>query len=214
VPVTLVGLKGVATDVVYSLYHADNMAPLANWIFEPENRITAASDSFTTLLSMWIQMPGAPGTYEAVINLVGRDGEPLAGVRTKPFTVSRSSRPVTAAIDVSIAPLERASKRTLKFNIAVTNRLGVKLAGVRVADKEFPRCGRSLGTLAPGATIQYKCLETSSRCHFVNHLFVTSHSTSVAERSPDSARNRVVFGWPRQTATNRASGGLEFTCYQ
>jgi hypothetical protein len=225
VPVTLVGLKNVKSSVVYSLYHANNMAPLKNWIFEQENQIRAESDNFTTLLSMWIQMPGEPGTYVAVISLIGGDGESLAGVRTKPFTVSDSSTPVTPGVVVSVAPVARIAPKpgskshkvrlnVVRFDISVTNKLEVKLAGVRVADKEFPRCNKTFATLVPGQEVQYSCVETSARCQFANHLVVTSHSISVAQHPSDASRNHVVFGWPKQTAVDRAAGGMDLACYE
>jgi hypothetical protein len=225
VPVTLVGLKNVETSVVYSLYHANNMAPLRNWIYEQENQIRAASDNFTTLLSMWIQMPGEPETYVAVISLISRDGESLASVRTRPFTVSGSSTPVMAGVAVSIAPVARIAPKSgskshrvklnvVKFSISVINKLDVKLARVRVADKEFPQCNKTFATLAPGQEVRYSCIETSAECHFANHLVVKSQSISVAEHKSNASQNHVVFGWPKQTAVDRASGGIDLACYE
>jgi hypothetical protein len=220
VPVTLVGLNNVEVSVVYSLYHAKNMAPLKNWIYEHENQMRAASDNFTTLLSLWIQMPGASGTYVAVISLISRDGESLASVRTKSFTVSGSSAPVRAGVAVSIAPgrtpiqkLEHEFK--LKFKISVTNKLGVKLAHVRVTDKEFPQCNRTYATLAPDQEVHYDCVETEAKCVFLNHLVVRSQSISVAEHKRNPSRNDLVFGWPQQIAVNRTStAGLKLPCYE
>jgi hypothetical protein len=225
VPVTLVGLKNRETSVVYSLYHANNMAPLKNWIYEEENQIRAASDNFTTLLSMWIQMPGEPETYVAGISLIGRDGESLASVRTRRFTVSGSSTPVLAGVAVSIAPVARIAPKpgseshkvklnVVKFSISVTNKLNVKLARVRVTDKEFPHCNKTFATLAPGQEVQYSCTETSGECHFANHLVVKSQSISVAEHKSNASHNHVVFGWPKQTAVDRASGGMDLACYE
>jgi hypothetical protein len=213
VPLTLVGLKNVETSVVYSLYHANNMAPLENWIYQPENKIRAASDDFTTLLSMWIQMPGEPGTYVAVISLIGPDGESLASVRTKTFTISGSSKPVMPGVAVTISPVGRPGKsHALTFEITVKNKLDIKLARVRVADKEFPHCNTTYATLDPGDEVSYRCTETNARCQFANHLVVTSHSISVAEHKPNASHNHLVFGWPKQTAVNRASGGIDFPC--
>jgi hypothetical protein len=225
VPVTLVGLKNVETSVVYSLYHANNLAPLKNWIYEQENQIRAASDNFTTLLSMWIQMPGEPGTYVAVISLISRDGESLASVRTKPFTVSGSSTPVIAGVVVYIAPVRRIPpkpgskchgvKNCVLFRISVMNTLDhVKLARVRVTDKEFPHCNKKFATLAPGLEVHYFCTEMSAECHFANHLVVKSQSISVAEHKSNARHNHVVFGWPKQIAVDRASGGMDLACYE
>ena len=148
VPVTLVGLKNVTTRVVYSLFRASDMAPLQNWIYQSENQITATSENYTTLLSMWIQSPGNPGTYVAVIELIDPDAQSLADVRTKPFNVSGSSTPVTAGVTVSIAPLARVSPKSLRFEINVTNKVDVPLTGVRITDKRFPQCNKAVGTLA------------------------------------------------------------------
>jgi hypothetical protein len=225
VPATLVGLKNVETSVVYSLYHANNMAPLKNWIYEQENQVKAGRDKFTTLLSMWIQMPGEPGTYVAVVSLVSRDGESLASVRTKPFTVSDSSTPVMAGVLVSIAPVARVPLKpgsrsdkvklnVVKFSISVTNKLDVKLAQVRVTDQEFPQCNRTFATLAPGQEVHYSCIEASAKCRFANHLVVRSQSISIAEQRPNTSHNHVVFGWPKQTAVDRAAGGMDLACYE
>ena len=217
VPVTLVGLKNVETSVVYSLYHKDNMAPLKNWIYEQENQFRAASDNFTALLSMWIQMPGVPGTYVAVISLVSRDGESLASVRTKPFTVRGSSTPVRAGVAVSIAPIQKITasnshKVKLKFKMSVTNKLDVMLARVTVADREYPQCNRTYATLAPGQQIPYYCVETNAKCHFANHLVVKSHSISVTGNL--STSHNKIFGWPKQIAVDRASSVLDLKCYE
>ena len=61
-----------------------------------------------------------------------------------------------------------ASFGTAHFAIKVTNKGNVRLTAVTVADALSPNCNRSLGTLAPGASSTYTCINASVTRNFTN----------------------------------------------
>jgi uncharacterized repeat protein (TIGR01451 family) len=62
---------------------------------------------------------------------------------------------------------------TATFTITVTNTGGVDLTNVTVTDALSPNCNRSLGTLAPGASVNYTCTLANVTASFTNVAIVT-----------------------------------------
>jgi outer membrane protein OmpA-like peptidoglycan-associated protein len=64
------------------------------------------------------------------------------------------------------------------FKLTVKNTAGVKLTGVIVRDPKAAACGRTLGTLAAGASRSYSCAHTKLKVAFVNRATVTGKTSA------------------------------------
>jgi hypothetical protein len=84
VPVTLMGLRGSDTTVLWSLYRASDRSPVLNWVNNSVGSIRPPRDTFTRLVELWVPMPERRGRYFVVIEIM-HDGEPLASVPTRMF---------------------------------------------------------------------------------------------------------------------------------
>jgi hypothetical protein len=84
VPVTLMGLQGSDTTVLWSLYRASDRSPVLNWVNNSVGSIRPPRDTFTRLVELWVPMPERRERYFVVIEIL-HDGEPLASVPTRMF---------------------------------------------------------------------------------------------------------------------------------
>src|SRR5262249_14074114 len=62
---------------------------------------------------------------------------------------------------------------TAHFTITVTNTGDVVLKDVTVTDPITPACSRKIGTLQPGQTVSYTCVQTNVKANFDNVVIVT-----------------------------------------
>jgi hypothetical protein len=81
---------------------------------------------------------------------------------------------------------------TARFRITVSNTGRVRLAGVVVRDASSPRCGRSIGTLAPGAVVRYVCVARSVGRDYVNTARVFARAQAGPARAIAAAGRAVV----------------------
>lgn len=82
---------------------------------------------------------------------------------------------------------------TVTFTIQVTNTGDVALTGVAVSDPLAPACGRTIGSLAVGATSDYACARNGVTLDFTNVATVTGQPpVGPAVTSADSAAVDVV----------------------
>jgi hypothetical protein len=81
---------------------------------------------------------------------------------------------------------------TARFRITVANTGRVGLAGVVVRDPSSPRCGRSIGTLAPGAVVRYVCVARGVGRDYVNTAKVFARAQAGPARTLAAAGRAVV----------------------
>jgi uncharacterized repeat protein (TIGR01451 family) len=99
----------------------------------------------------------------------------------RPFTPPTAKRKVehpSVAITKSPDSQSFGSGGTAAFTIRVANTGDVKLHGVRVADPRSKSCNRSLGSLAPGASVSYTCSKSHVKKGFVNVARVSGKAPS------------------------------------
>src|SRR5215210_5368660 len=78
---------------------------------------------------------------------------------------------------------------TARFTITVRNPGAVTLSGVTVTDPLSQACNRSIGTLAPGASVAYRCSAANVGRSFTNTVTVTASARSPADaRLPAGAQ--------------------------
>jgi len=77
-----------------------------------------------------------------------------------------------------------ASGGTATFTITVSNNGNSALTNVRVTDALSPNCNRTIGTLAPGASVSYTCTRPNVRASFQNVAVAsgTAGTTTVTAR--------------------------------
>jgi uncharacterized repeat protein (TIGR01451 family) len=76
---------------------------------------------------------------------------------------------------------------TATFTITVTNNGDVALTNVTVADALSPNCNKTIGTLAPGQSVSYKCTRPNVTSSFTNVAVVTGKAGSTTLTAQDTA---------------------------
>src|SRR5262249_12917809 len=95
---------------------------------------------------------------------------------TAPVTVpTPPGSPIHPSIKVVKGPKSQtvAKGGTAHFTITVTNTGDVELTNVLVTDPITPACSRKIGTLKPGQTVSYTCVQTNVKANFDNVVVVT-----------------------------------------
>jgi len=77
---------------------------------------------------------------------------------------------------------------TATFTITVLNTGDVALTNVVVTDALSPNCNKTIGTLAPGQSVSYKCTRPNVTKSFTNVGVVTGQAGSTTLTAQDSAR--------------------------
>jgi uncharacterized repeat protein (TIGR01451 family) len=80
-----------------------------------------------------------------------------------------------------------ASGATATFNITVTNTGDVTLTNVTVVDLIAPDCNRSIGTMAPGATVTYSCKLANVTSSLMNVAVATGTGGGTTVTASDNA---------------------------
>jgi len=116
-----------------------------------------------------------PGVARAFVNHAAAVGTSPTGTRVRdadsaPVTVAPFRPPSVPKIQIFKGPklqtITAGGKAT--FAITVRNTGNVTLLYVKVTDPRSPRCNRSLGTLAKGATRTYTCTKANVKASFTN----------------------------------------------
>ena len=76
---------------------------------------------------------------------------------------------------------------TASFTITVLNTGDVTLTNVVVSDPLSPNCDRTIGTLAPGASVSYKCTRPNVSASFTNVAVATGHAGGTTVSARDTA---------------------------
>jgi uncharacterized repeat protein (TIGR01451 family) len=76
---------------------------------------------------------------------------------------------------------------TATFTITVLNTGDVALTNVVVTDALSPNCNRTIGTLAPGQSVSYKCTRPNVTKSFTNVAVVTGQAGSTTLTAQDTA---------------------------
>ena len=76
---------------------------------------------------------------------------------------------------------------TATFTITVLNTGDVTLTDVTVTDARSPNCDRTIGTLAPGQSVSYKCTKPNVTASFDNVAIATGHAGSTTVTAQDTA---------------------------
>src|SRR5204863_443649 len=77
---------------------------------------------------------------------------------------------------------------TATFTITVLNPGDVTLSNVVVTDALSPNCNKTIGTLAPGQSVSYKCTRPNVTKSFTNVAVATGQAGSTTLTAQDSAR--------------------------
>ena len=105
-------------------------------------------------------------------------------------TVGPPPPPVThPAISIVKDPKSQVITRggTANFKITVTNTGDVELTNVTVTDARSPNCNRSIGTLAPGASVSYTCKRANVQASFDNVGVATGTAGATTVTAQDTA---------------------------
>jgi uncharacterized repeat protein (TIGR01451 family) len=76
---------------------------------------------------------------------------------------------------------------TATFTITVTNTGDVALTDVKVTDALSPNCNRTIGTIAPGASVSYTCTRPNVTASFNNVAVVTGKAGATTVTDQDTA---------------------------
>jgi uncharacterized repeat protein (TIGR01451 family) len=76
---------------------------------------------------------------------------------------------------------------TATFTITVLNTGDVTLTNVVVTDALSPNCNKTIGTLAPGQSVSYKCTRPNVKSSFTNVAVVTGQAGSTTLTAQDTA---------------------------
>src|SRR5262249_30523900 len=115
-------------------------------------------------------------TNVAIVTATPPSGPNVTSSDTAPVTVpTPPDKPIHPSIRVVKGPKSQtvASGGTAHFTITVTNTGDVVLRNVRVMDPTTPACSRKIGTLQPGQTVSYTCVQTNVKANFDNVAVVT-----------------------------------------
>jgi uncharacterized repeat protein (TIGR01451 family) len=93
--------------------------------------------------------------------------------------ISIVSRPEVQTLETKIVATTHARRPALllgtaTFTITVANRSAFELTNVTVTDPLSPRCNRTIGTLAPGASIAYSCSAANVGRNYTNVVGVSA----------------------------------------
>jgi len=91
---------------------------------------------------------------------------------------------------------------TATFKITVTNTGDVALTNVTVTDALSPNCNRTIGTLAPGASVSYSCTRPNVKSSFQNVAVTTgtAGATTVTARDTAPVTARAALTPPKVQA--------------
>ena len=102
-------------------------------------------------------------------------------------TVSLAVSPTVQTLDVEVVSRSLAKTHTSRltlvlgtamFKITVKNTNPFGLAGVAIADGRSPRCDRTIGTVAAGASITYSCSAGKVSRNYTNVVTVSGQRTT------------------------------------
>jgi uncharacterized repeat protein (TIGR01451 family) len=145
----------------------------------------------------------------------------LAAAVCAPVANAGDSRVASGpAIEIAISPKVQTLQTTVRhhklvlgtatFRITVSNPGAVSLGGVKVTDSLSPRCSRSIGSLAAGASITFSCFRTNVGRSYTNVATVSGQPlkgvrdlTGVAAPVTATATSRV-----RVAVKVTSSGGV------
>ncbi len=144
--------------------------------------------------------PGATVTYTcslanvtaSLTNVAVATGTPPVG----PDVSASDTAAVTAvapathpAITIVKNPKSQTITRggTATFTITVTNTGDVALTDVKVTDALSPNCNRTIGTIAPGASVTYTCTRPNVTASFNNVAVVTGKAGATTVTDQDTA---------------------------
>jgi hypothetical protein len=108
----------------------------------------------------------APGSDATASGPVIRLSHPALAIATTPTVQTLQAR-VVAKPGTGTPMLVLG---TARFTITVTNTSPVELTDITVADRLSPRCNRAIGTLAPGASISYRCSQPNVGRSYTNTI--------------------------------------------
>jgi len=114
-------------------------------------------------------------------------GPPVSSQDTAAVTVVQ---PVThPAISIVKDPKSQTVTvgNTATFTITVLNTGDTTLTDVAVTDALSPNCNKTIGTLAPGASVSYKCTRPNVRSSFTNVAVVTGKAGGTTLTAQDTA---------------------------
>ena len=106
--------------------------------------------------------------------------------------------PVTPVAHPAISVVKDPKSQTVTvgnkatFKITVTNTGDVALTNVTVTDALSPNCNRTIGTLAPGASVSYSCTRPNVRSDFTNVATATGTAGSQTVTAKDTAPVNAV----------------------
>jgi uncharacterized repeat protein (TIGR01451 family) len=80
-----------------------------------------------------------------------------------------------------------ANGGTATFTITVLNPGDVALTDVTVSDPKSPNCDKTIGTLAPGQSVSYKCTRPNVTASFDNVAVATGKAGSTTLTAQDTA---------------------------
>jgi len=137
--------------------------------------------------------PATPGRFDNLATVTAHDGLET-GVSDSDPAFAGSTPRAGITIDKSAVRSQVRVGEVAEFVITVTNTGDAALTGVVVTDDVVPACGRSIGDLAPGATVEYRCSVRIDET-IVNLATVTGTQLSGATVSDgDTARVEVLAG--------------------
>lgn len=93
---------------------------------------------------------------------------------------------------------------TAKFRMTLTNAGSAKLIGVTVTDPLSPDCNRKIGTLAPGAAIEYVCSAANVGRDYTNTVTASGHSAEDARALVQARATASVRVKPKRPKRKRA----------
>jgi uncharacterized repeat protein (TIGR01451 family) len=150
-------------------------------------------------------MPAAPAagstiTYQCTLanvtasftNTAVATGKPPVGpdVSSQDTAAVTVVQPVThPAVQIVKDPKSQTVTKgnTATFTITVLNTGDVALTDVVVTDALSPNCNKTIGTLAPGQSVSYKCTRPNVQSSFTNVAVVTGKAGGTTVTDQDTA---------------------------
>src|SRR5215210_6449231 len=86
---------------------------------------------------------------------------------------------------------------TARFTITVRNPGAVTLSGVTVTDPLSQACNRSIGTLAPGASVAYRCSAANVGRSFTNTVTASARSPADARLPAGATAEATATAWAK-----------------
>ena len=126
-PVRLDGLRGVNTQLIYSLYNVADGSAVTDWVHQGAGKVKSPRDKFSYVAKLWIPWPPQSGKYFAIVEVDSLLNESLALIRTPPFTTGRAvitaaaaHHPATAAPPRGRPTTEAATTEAATTEVATT----------------------------------------------------------------------------------------------